>query len=332
MRRFVAFMSLGSVALASGALSLDAQSPPPAPQADIANGRVRASLYLPDPQQGYYRATRFDWSGVISRLEWNGHSYFGQWFSRYDPTINDAITGPVEEFISSLGYDDAKPGESFVRIGVGALRKPEEPSFRRFSTYDIVDPGKWAVNTRKDSVEFIHTLNDTGGYAYVYRKQVRLDGDALVLEHRLQNTGRKPIATSVYNHNFFMLDGQSTGPDIALSFPFEPRAVVDLAPAGLAAVRGRDFVYLKELQPKQTVQTDLTGFGTTARDYDIRVENRRSGAGVRVTSDRPMSRLLLWSPRSTVCPEPYIDLNIAPGQETAWRIRYEFYQVPVPKG
>jgi hypothetical protein len=330
MRRLVVFMA-GLFGLASAALLVAAQMPTP-PQADIANGRIRTSLYLPDAQHGYYRATRFDWSGVISRLEWNGHNYFGQWFSKYEPTINDAITGPVEEFMVSPGYDDAKPGETFVRIGVGALRKPDEPAFRRFSTYQIVDHGKWTTNVRKDSVEFVHTLGDTAGYAYVYRKEVRLDGDALVLEHRLRNTGRKPMTTSVYNHNFFMLDGQPTGPDVVLSLPFEPRAVVDLAPAGLAAVRGRDFVYLKELQPKQTVQTDLTGFGTTSRDYDIRIENRRTGAGVRITSDRPVSRLLLWSPRTTVCPEPYIDLNVAPGRDVSWRIRYDFYQVARPQG
>lgn len=330
MRRFQAPLVLAVLAVTSVALALAAQSSPP--QAEIANGRIRASLYLPDAQQGYYRATRFDWSGVISKLEWNGHNYFGQWFTRYDPNINDAITGPVEEFIAAPGYDEAKPGERFVRIGVGALLKPEEKAFRRFSTYEIVDSGKWAVSTRKDSVEFIHTLGDTGGYAYVYRKQVRLDGDALVLEHRLRNTGRKPVATSVYNHNFFMLDSQPTGPDIVVSLPFEPRAVADLAAAGLAAVRGRDVVYLKELEARQTVSTDLTGFGTTSRDYDIRVENRRTGAGVRVTSDRPMSRLLLWSPRTTVCPEPYIDLKVAPGQETSWQIRYEFYRVAVPQG
>jgi len=53
-----------------------------APQAEISSGRLRATLYLPDAQSGYYRGTRFDWSGVIAALEWNGHSYFGQWFER----------------------------------------------------------------------------------------------------------------------------------------------------------------------------------------------------------------------------------------------------------
>src|SRR6266446_3768929 len=70
------------------------------PQAQISNSRIRAKVYLPDAQSGYYRATRFDWSGVIASLEWNGHSYFGQWFERYDPKLHDAITGPVEEFLT----------------------------------------------------------------------------------------------------------------------------------------------------------------------------------------------------------------------------------------
>ena len=52
--------------------------------------------------------------------------------------------GPVEEF-ESLGYDEAKAGERFVRIGVGAIQKPEEPRYRQFSTYPIVDPGTWTL-------------------------------------------------------------------------------------------------------------------------------------------------------------------------------------------
>lgn len=294
------------------------------PQAVISRGRVRAQLYLPDAQSGYYRGTRFDWSGVISSLEWNGHSYFGQWFPRYDPKLHDAITGPVEEF-DGLGYAEAKAEESFVRIGVGAVRKPVEPAYRRFSTYEIVDPGTWVVRRSADRVELQHTLRDTGGYAYAYRKIVRLEDNTLVLEHRLENTGRKPIVTSVYNHNFFMLDGQPTGPDFVLRFPFDITAVAPLNNA--AETRGKEFAWLKELQTGETVQTQLTGFGPTAKDHEFRLENRKTGAGVRQTSDRPITKFNLWSIRSNISPEAYIDLSIAPGQSSSWRITSEFYQV-----
>jgi len=37
------------------------------PQTEISNGIIKASLYLPDTNNGYYRATRFDWAGIISR-------------------------------------------------------------------------------------------------------------------------------------------------------------------------------------------------------------------------------------------------------------------------
>src|SRR5687768_9293365 len=92
------------------------------PEARISNRTITARLYLPHAEQGYYRGTRFDWSGVISSLKVNGHEYFGQWFDKYDPQLHDAIMGPVEEFLtadSTLGYEEAAPGGTFIRIGVG---------------------------------------------------------------------------------------------------------------------------------------------------------------------------------------------------------------------
>jgi hypothetical protein len=236
----------------------------------------------------------------------------------------------VEEFLSppnrtGLGYDDAKVGENFVRIGVGAVRKPEERAYRQFGTYDITDSGKWKVRKGSDFVEFTHELTDTNGYAYLYKKTVRLTKGKpeLVLEHSLKNTGKKTIETSVYEHNFYMLDNQPTGPDTVVRFPFDLSVKGDLR--GLAEPRGKDFAYLKELEKGQTAAGDLEGFGATAKDNDFRVENRKAGIGVHQTGDRPLTRLYYWSIRTTVCPEAYISMKIEPGKEFTWRIGYEFY-------
>jgi hypothetical protein len=309
-------------------LALGALMAAEVPQADISNGLVKAKLYLPDAQNGYYRATRFDWSGVVASLEYKGHNFFGQWFDKYDPKINDAITGPVEEFLTNvkgLGYDEVKPGENFVKIGVGAIRKPDEPRFRQFSTDEIADSGKWSVRQGPDFVEFTQELTDTAGYAYLYKKTVRLTKDKpqMVLEHSLKNTGKKTIETSVYEHNFYMLDGLPAGPDTVVHFPFDLRIKGDLH--GLAELRGKDFTYLKELEKGQTAAGDLEGFGDTARDYDIRIENRKAGIGVHQVGDRPLSRMYFWSIRTTVCPEAYISMKIEAGKEFTWRIAYDFY-------
>jgi hypothetical protein len=306
---------------------------PQFPQAELSNASIRATIYLPDAQSGYYRGTRFDWSGVVASLKWNGHEYFGPWFERHDPKIHDAITGPVEEFLtgeSGLGYEEAKEGERFVRIGVGAVRKPVEKAYRRFETYEILDPGKWTVNKGESSIEFVHELGDTNGYAYVYRKTLRLAGDSLILEHSLRNTGRKAIATSVYNHNFFTLDRQPTGPDIVVRFPFVPRAARPLN--DLAETRGNDIRFLKDFAKGQTVFTEVEGFGATATDYDFRMENRKTGAGVRITGDRPLLKVYFWSAALTVCPEPYIDVSVEPGKESTWRTTYQFYQAAAGEG
>jgi len=204
------------------------------PEATISNGVIKARLYLPDSQRGYYRGTRFDWAGVIPSLEFKGHSYFGVWFDKYDPKLHDAITGPVEEFYfkdAALGYAEAKTGGTFVRIGVGTLRKPEEAKFDRFHTYEIVDGGKWDVKAHAGAVDFRHRLMDAeSGYGYDYHKTVRLVAGKpeMVIEHTLKNTGHKTIETDVYNHNFFVIDSQNTGTDLSVTFPFDPVSKRDM--------------------------------------------------------------------------------------------------------
>jgi hypothetical protein len=299
------------------------------PEIEISNGTLTAKLLPPDADHGYYRGTRFDWSGVIKSLRMQNHEFFGQWFEHYDPKIHDAITGPVEEFLTSdagLGYAEAKPGDEFVRIGVGAVRKPEEPAYQRFKTYEITDPGKWTVRHGQNWVEFTQNLRAHNGYAYRYTKRITLvkGKPQMTIEHTLKNTGSKPIATQQYNHNFFMLDGEPTGPDSSVTFAFDPKPAKPL-PAELAEIKGRQITYLKTLAPRQTVMTEVQGFGPSASDYDVRLENRKSGTGVRIQGDRPIVKIVYWSIRPTFCPEAYVALEAAPGKATKWTYTYSFY-------
>lgn len=288
-------------------------------------------LYLPDATKGYYQGTRFDWSGVIPSLEYKGHQYFGQWFEKYNAKTHDAVQGPAEEFRTegetSLGYAEAKAGGTFVRVGVGTVRKPDERAYQLFHTYEIVDHGQWTVKAGKDRVEFTQILDSGTGYAYEYRKTVRLAAGEprMVIEHSLKNTGKKAISTAQYNHNFFVIDKQVTGPDVSVRFPFVAKATADLH--GMARIGGKEVEYLRALEAGESTMTGVEGFGGTAVDYDLRIENKKSGAGVRIRGDRPLSKVLFWSIRSTACPEPYIQLDVAPGAETKWTITYDFYTV-----
>jgi hypothetical protein len=288
------------------------------PQAEIASGELHARLYLPNPENGYYRATRFDWAGVIPSLTYKGIEYFGQWFPRYDPQLHDSIVGPVESF-DPIGYDQAKPGGNFLRIGVGLLRREDEKPVNNFYTYKIADGGKWTSRASKDRVEFTHDLPGV----YLYRKIVRLEGDKLILDHSLANSGKDVLETDVYNHDFYMIAGKPSGPDFAVYFPFAPRTSQDMR--GITVIDGRQLKYTREFAPRESVYAELDGFSDSARDYDMRVENRAAKAGVRQTSDRGMSKLHFWSISTTVCPEAYTHIRVEPGKEFRWRVQFQFY-------
>ena len=295
------------------------------PQAEITNGLITAKLYLPDAERGYYRGSRFDWSGVIPELKYQGHDYFGQWFPVYDPKLHDAICGPVEEF-SEMGYAQAPVGGEFVRIGIGGLRKPAEKGFLRFGRYELSNPGKWTVKKAKDHVRFTHQLNDVAGYSYVYDKKVRLvkGNPEMVLEHTLKNTGEKPIQTQVYNHNFFTIDHQPTGPDIVVKFAFP---LIETMETPAVRFHGKQIEYLHDFEPKETVFLgEIQGHSNRVEDYDFRIENVKTGAGVRITGDRPVAKIIYWASATTSCPEPYIDITVQPGESFSWNIVYQFYK------
>lgn len=313
------------------------------PNAEIANGQIRAKIYLPDAHHGYYRGTRFDGSGIVFSLQYKGHDYYGPWFQKTDPKVHDfvyegpdiiagacsAITGPVDEF-GPLGWDEAKPGGNFIKIGIGALRRPDEGSYDNYRLYDVVDAGKWTTRKNRDSIEFTQALADSSsGYGYVYRKAVQLTrGKAeMVLQHSLKNTGTRAIRTSVYNHNFLVLDHQPPGPGLVISVPFQVQA--ESPPKKeLAEIRGSQIVYLKALENRDVVAAHIEGFGDSLNDNEIRIDNSKLGVGMRISGDRPLSRLSLWSIRTVMAIEPYVSIAIEPGAEFTWKSTYSYYTLP----
>ena len=298
------------------------------PKVQISNKLVTATVLLPDPQRGYYRGSRFDWAGAIEDLEFAGHHYFGKWFEGYDPFHHDSIMGPVEEFRSedgAIGYNEAKPGGLFLKIGVGVLRKPDDRPYSFARPYQIAIPGHRIVRPSKDKIDFVHELSDGEGYTYVYRKTVRLvpGKPELVLEHSLRNLGKRAIDTNVYNHDFFVIDSQPTGPDFIVKFNFKPKPLPDFK--GPIEIKDKTFTFTEKLEPKHSAGGYVEGYGPTAADNDFRVENAKTGAGVREVGDRPLSKLYFWSVPTTVCPEAYVKIHIEPGQQFKWRISYRFY-------
>lgn len=340
------FCMLGSM-LAAG--SIAAQTDPGAyPQTRLSNGVLDVTIYLPDAEKGFYRGTRFDWAGVIGTLEYKGHSYFGPFFEKFNPSVpdvvigdpveagvNSAASGAVEEFIGAdgtvPGYAEAKPGEAFCKIGIGSLRKPDNAPYSSYTNYAILNGGKRAARSGRGWIDFTQQVECGSGYAYSYAKTIRLLENApeMTIEHRLANTGEKPIETRVYDHNFLTIDHQSTGPDVVITFPFPPAPTEAIGE--IATVRRNHVVFSKPLKGNDTFDREFSGFGKTAADYRIQVENHKTGAGVTIRGDRPLVNLEVWAVRTVVAPEPYIEIKVPAGREFTWRYTYRFYTVPAAR-
>jgi hypothetical protein len=303
---------------------ISAQTAIKPPETEISNGIIHARLYLPDSIGGYNRGPRFDWAGIIYDLKYSGHSFFGKWQDTYSSTAHDAAMGPAEVF-DPLGFDEAKAGQKFIKIGIGALVKPDNSAYDFMASYNIANHGKWKTEAQADQVRFVQVLKE-GEYAYKYQKciQLKKGEPVMLIIHTLKNTGKKSIETSVYDHNFFVIDGSTTGPGSVVSFPFPLKENVSSI-SDFVNLNGNQLQFTKELRNKFVSFPDLTHGERSV--YAFNVENRTTGAGVKITGDKPITKLAFWSSLKTFCPEPYINISMKPGQEFSWTLTYTYYTI-----
>lgn len=316
------------------------------PEVWLRAGGLRARIALPDAQRGFYRTTRFDWSGIVTSLQYRHHEFITPWYQEVDPALTDfqfrdgkvivgpccAMVGMPEEFLSlpdksTFGWSEAPVGGTFVKIGVGVLRKPDAQPYDHFRAYPLVDGGRWTVRRTGSRISFTQTVNDPGsGYGYVYTKTIRLASERaeMTIAHTLRNTGRKPIVGEVYDHNFTLWDGARPDPGYQVLFPFRAStpAAAEAQPLQLDGSRAR---FHRALGEQDRVRIVPQGFGPTPADYDFRIENSKLRLGLRIRADQPLAHFTLWAIQPVFAVEPFISLDIAPGQEKQWTLRYDAY-------
>jgi hypothetical protein len=320
------------------ASSLAARAEPP--QAQIQNKQLKVKVYLPDAKDGFYTGTRFDWSGVIGDLEFSGHHLYRPWFVSVDPSVRDftygadgivaspnsAMTGPVEEFQTPIGYDSAKPGETFLKVGVGILRKPDDTPYTFAKHFELVDGGRWTTRKTANSITFEHVLGTPqSDYGYIYTKTIRLVGNSnqLVIEHHLKNTGKLPIETHVYDHNFLTIDSQGVGSAYSISVPYDIKPTRE-PDTKFVRIEGKKATYIADLQGQDRVAFGLQGFSSDVKDYNFFIANDAAKVGIRIEGDRPLVNASVWSIRDVLAVEPFVDVSANPGADFSWSYTYTY--------
>ncbi len=315
------------------------------PSVKLSNGAVELTVYLPDAEKGYYRERRFDWSSIAGGLVYKKHDWFEDW--RGEPHVPCGViddgSGPSSEFGSGslgtpppLGFDEAGPGGTFMKIGVGELRRPEksEVNGKKNSSYYFGFPYKverffpWTFKNGSDWVELVQESPLVNGYRYrlVRRYELKDSPPGFVMKCQLENLGEKPIEQTCYEHNFISLDGRLLGPDtrVVYSVPLTPEYTEESnAPV---VIKDSTVSFTKKLGFGNGASAVFPGCDDKPSSSVVTVYQDDLKTGLRISSDQPLARSLVYCAPTAVCPESHVAISILPGGAKQWETRYEFVE------
>ena len=297
------------------------------PSVVLSNGILDALIFIPDKDNGYYRSVRFDWSGFMAQVTYNGHTFFQDWSELespmpgiHDPLNTASGTGIAEEFREPLGYENASIGQPFLKIGVGLLEKPWNNAYFFAEPYKILHPGEWKINQGKDWILFEQSISTESGYAYRYSKRISLlpGKPEISVSHVLVNSGTKQIISNTYCHNFFRFDKDDAGTNYTIKFAQAVTPIDSFKDKAL--ISGNTFRLINNLYGK----TPVAGAVNVGTKNEFTVTNSKTGTKISVTGDNPLSSFYLYIWQAAMCTEPMITINIKPGQKQEWTNRYHF--------
>ena len=315
------------------------------PKVSLKNNLLEMEVYLPDAEKGYYRGPRFDWSGMIKSVKYDGHIIFKNFSDNHNPTANDNATGPAEEFgmgtIKGLppafNYNNTKIGKLFGKIGVGYLTKVQshwlndkkpykKPNKYRFGwNYPIKKSIPWEINHDKNKISFSQKLKLNNNWSYEYKKEIKLlsDKPGFIITHELKNTGEKTILTSHYSHNFIAIDNEYIGTNYSLELPFN--LITKRPLKGLVKINNNILSYIQNLNDK-AIFLPFNGFEKLKNTTFI-IKNKKSKIGIKIFIQGKPIAINFFYNKNTISPEAFIKLNIKPNEKVKWIIKYIFFKI-----
>ena len=107
----------------------------------------------------------------------------------------------------------------------------------------------------------------------------------------------------------------------------KPRAKSDFNK--VARLDGADLTFTGPLD-KGTIYMELDGFGEKSAGFAVKARDTKTGFGVKITGNVPVREWHVWGIKTALCPEPFVDIKLDPGETKKWATRYELF-VEEPK-
>ncbi|AOM82219.1 aldose epimerase family protein [Salisediminibacterium beveridgei] len=283
----------------------------------LENERLKVEIQTPG---SFYNGPRFDWTGFISQI-----------------TLDDAVRYCVPERLEEgkgtgghglcnefgldkpIGYDEIEVGELFPKIGTGLLKKDQNEAYDIFHPYPVT-PAKINAEEKEDALIFDVSDASPDGYGYHLNKAITLEDNRLIISYKLTNTGTKPISTNEYSHNFIGINDRELSEGYQLTIPGLKN--IDVVVGSILKTGDR---ITFPVTPDDDVYAGIEWSAHTG-SYNWDVYHTEVGAGVRERSVFEPAKMALWGHTHVVCPEVFIDIELAVNETKSWQRVYEFYQ------
>jgi len=242
-----------------------------------------------------------------------------------DRTIGTLLTGPEWPEVNPLPHNGQGLPESFrhstttgepllwdgavgLAPGAGALGRDASGNII------VTTPCTWQIEPHADRIIF-RTEQSVGRWSYELERAIELRGRQIVSRSRLTNRGTTPLKLEWFAHPFFALQADGlqrvTLPDGTQMAENEGYRL-----AGRELTLHRPFIGLHggHLEPL----TLPAGQPFAAELTHPRLQK------VRYATDFAPFKCVLWANGNTLSLEPFLALNLAPGESREWTLTYNF--------
>lgn len=264
-----------------------------------------------------YQRTRFDWTGLVTDvLLDNTHSFCS--VESPNPLVGAGGIGLVSEFgiHEPIGYDTAAIGDTFPKLGVGLLERPDDADYFFMRPYPLT-PFPTTVTPVENGLRFEQAPIACRGYAARLTKTLTLADNAVTVSFLLENVGEKPLETTEYNHNFLQLNGQPTGSGyrFTTAVPLRFHRNDNSLWSSDGTLTWEDGVQGFHAHGREI--PDMAGFSWTLRQ-------QLHGIAVTESVDFRPLRVACWGMAHVISPEVFHQIRLAPGESDAWTRRWIF--------
>jgi hypothetical protein len=275
-----------------------------------------------DLPQENYRLARFDWTGKIVSVKFNGTEISGQ-EKVGDKKHAQLGKGFYNEFgiVRPIGFEATKVGGWFHKIGVGLLKKEDDETYAFGKTYKI-KPAAFKVQKEAQQMKIQCIPPSVNGYGYILHKEIRLLESGFQLQTRLENTGEKTIATDEYNHNFLAIDSQFSKENYRLKFPFDldtNNFEQSINPENSLSFDQKDMA-LNAPVKEPFFFSDLSGGKAAVASWEL--TNLKQNFKIREEGSFQTNKVNVWGWKEVLSPELFCEVLVKPGHAVEWSRTY----------